>query len=40
MTPRRSVFHLIALKQKLTLVRKTKAVKTLQSELDRTTRIP
>ena len=32
----RSVFHLMALKQKVALARKTKAVKTLQEELDRT----
>ena len=31
----KSVFHRFALKQKLALVRKTKAVKTLQDELDR-----
>ena len=32
----RSVFHLMALKQKVALARKTKAVKTLQDELTRT----
>jgi hypothetical protein len=31
----KSLFHRFALKQKLALVRKTKAVKTLQDELDR-----
>ena len=31
----RSLFHRFALKQKVALVRKTKAVKTLQDELDR-----
>ena len=31
----KSVFHRFALKQKLALVRRTKAVKTLQDELDR-----
>ena len=36
MTPRRSVFHLLALKQKVALVKKNRAMRTLQSELDRT----
>ena len=31
----KTLFHRFALKQKLALVRKTKAVKTLQDELDR-----
>lgn len=35
----RSVFHRLALKQKLNLAKKTKAVKTLQDELDRTTAV-
>ena len=35
MTGGKSLFHRFALKQKLALVRKTKAVKTLQDELDR-----
>ena len=35
MTSGKSLFHRFALKQKLALVRKTKAVKTLQDELDR-----
>ena len=36
MTKGRSVFHLMALKQKVALARKTKAVNTLQEELVRT----
>ena len=36
MTRGRSIFHLMALKQKLALARKTKAVNTLQEELTRT----
>jgi hypothetical protein len=36
MTRGRSVFHLMALKQKVALARKTKAVNTLQEELTRT----
>ena len=36
MVGRRSVFHLMALKQKLALARKTRAVQTLQEELVRT----
>lgn len=39
MTPRRSVFHLFALKQKVALVKKNRTLQTLQSELDRTTGI-
>ena len=35
MTSGKTLFHRFALKQKLALVRKTKAVKTLQDELDR-----
>lgn len=35
----KSVFHRFALKQKLALARKMKAVGTLQEELDRTTRV-
>ena len=31
----KSLFHRFALKQKVALIRKTKAVKTLQDELDR-----
>ena len=39
MTQRRSVFHLFALKQKVALAKKNRAMQTLQSELDRTTGI-
>ena len=39
MAPGKSAFHRFALKQKLALARKMKAVGTLQEELDRTARV-